>query len=233
MIIDLVGLPGVGKTTLTNFIIDHDPQIMVKKFPYIKDVRQIPFFVKNLFVVIPNLVRTHHDWKHGWFTPRDLSSMVILSEWSRVLEKQAFEKGKTILLDEGAVELLAWLYGFGSDYLRGNCAKNWWDRTYRQWSKTINMIIYLDSPIPVLLERIRTRDNGWDKESDADIIKMFTTLRASHEQVLGILKAESDCPILRFNTLVSSTNQIGNEILNHLHRIKPTGQCFSLRKPIA
>jgi hypothetical protein len=217
-IVEIVGLPGSGKTSLVKRLQTLSSNIEIHSFPYYRRVECIPFFFKYSFQYFPRLLNYNIDKEKGWFRPRDISSMVILSGWFDELSQPSIDPEKTIILDEGAVEILVWLHSMGSDFMKSQPLTSWWSEMYQKWASRLKTVIYLNASPQILLDRIRTRDNNWKSMSDDQIFLRLNALQFSQEYVLATVSAKNpNLRILRFSTEKSSLDQISLETLCELN----------------
>jgi broad-specificity NMP kinase len=221
-IIEIVGPPGSGKSSLATRLCAYNSKIQAESFPYYKRVNCIPFFIKNFLFLLPIIIRLKRDAKKDWLIPRDIVSMIILSGWPRELnEKLSKNSEVTLLLDEGAVIILAWLKGFGSKYMNSDVLQQWRQHTYSEWAGTIDLIIQLETPVTDLMKRIRERDRTWDHLSDNETLNKLETTKKEQNEVLSILTSLPNAPkVIRASTLGKSPEQIGEEILDQLGWVK-------------
>src|ERR1044071_7415802 len=106
-IIEFVGPPGSGKTTLTKILQQRNPDLEVTIFPYFRQASQIPFFVKSLVSFSPTLLHFYKNGAGKKISKRDVALMTILNKWDEVLIHESVKKARTIVLEEGAICLLA------------------------------------------------------------------------------------------------------------------------------
>lgn len=217
-IIELVGPPGSGKSSLTERLRACNPNIHVESFPYYRRPNCIPFYVRNLAALLPTLLTLKRDPVKGWVSPRDLVSMIILNGWARELrQKLAKEPSQTLVLDEGAITISGWLKGFGSTYMESEAMRAWWQRIYAEWGATLDLVIQFQTPAPVLMQRIRQRDHNWDHRSDQETLAALETMKFRQDEVLGIFSALPGSPrVIRVSTLEKSAVQIGDEVLQQI-----------------
>jgi hypothetical protein len=210
-IIELVGPPGAGKTTLARFLLSRHDDMCVQPCPYFRRLRDDPFFVRSTVVSAPTILRLYRNRKDGLLTYRDVALMTILQGWHRELKRLARRGGKTIILEEGAVCGLAKLHGFGSEPIRSEYAKRWWDEVYERWAKTLDLVVLLEASVPTLLQRVRSRSQQFEigKMTDEQAMEYLASIRVAQGQVLSALTAIPGGPqILRFNSEDCTPDQI-------------------------
>jgi hypothetical protein len=216
LVVELVGPPGAGKTSLAEILLKRDSKIRVEVAPYFRRIRHIPFFARSLLLLLPTLLQLYHNREDEWLTPRDIALMTILTGWPHVLERPVSGNDSIVVLEEGAICLLAKLHGFGSNLIRSEIAEEWWNHMYQEWAKTLDVVIRLDTPVTTLVGRVRVREKQYEfKEmSDEEAFKYLTLIRRAQEHVLSALTAEARGPrTLVFNTVEKSSEQICDEVV--------------------
>jgi adenylate kinase family enzyme len=216
LIVELVGPPGAGKTSLAAVLLKRNSKIRVDLPPDFRRIRHIPFFARSLLLLLPTLLHLYHNREGEWLTPRDMALMTIVREWPRVLERPVSVNKTIVVLEEGAICLLAKLHGFGSSLLRSESAQEWWIHMYQEWAETLDVVIQLDTPISTLVERIRSRKQQYEFQemSDEEAFKYLTLIQIAQEHVLSALTAGARSPkLLVFNTVEKSSEQICEEVV--------------------
>ena len=85
----------------------------------------------------------------------------------------------------------------------------------KRWADIMYMVVWLDAPDVVLLERIYTRDR-WHiikEKSGKEAYEFLARYRKSYEQTITRLTSSRGPIILRFDTHQKSVDQIAEKIL--------------------
>jgi shikimate kinase len=214
-VVELTGLAGVGKTTLSQAMSRRSPSVSVAARPNIALPRDGAFFARNGLRLAPTYLCLYQSGVE-WLTWRDMARMAILKGWHLALRPKAQATGSIVLLDHGPAFMLAQLYGFGPDCLRSQRAQAWWDEMYRQWAAVLDTVVWLDAPDQVLLERIHTREKQHTVKgkSEREASGFLTRYRAAYETVLSRLVAEDGGPrLLRIDTAQQSPEEAVEKML--------------------
>jgi shikimate kinase len=216
IIMELVGPAGAGKTTLTRALSRRNGTIQIGSEIELRKIKYLPFFVGNLISLLPVFLR---QFDHGrFFTWDEIKALVYLKGWSRVLVQEAGNCDAAILLDHGPVFKLATLYEFGPEKLKANGFEPWWNTMFKHWASTLDIVVWLDAPDPVLEQRINSRDQRHlvKGKSESEVGHFLARYRASYEQVLAKLRSDGRPLMLRFDTSRTNIEQVADEILSTL-----------------
>lgn len=212
-IVELVGPAGAGKTTLSRFLSQCDKKIQTAPEIELRKIEHIPIFLADIPFLLSIFLRRSRSSR--WFTWEELKYIVYLRRWPRLLRHQATDNDTVLLLDHGPVFKLATLNEFGPEKINCQSVKDWWGDVLDQWARTLDMIIWLDAPDSVLMERINHREQRHDvkAKSEQEVFQFLTRYRCSYEQVLAKLTANGRPILLRFDTNQVSIEQITDRLL--------------------
>jgi hypothetical protein len=142
--------------------------------------------------------------------------MIILRGWCCELQRQASSQGLTVVLEQGPVNMLARLWGFGSNIFRSQSARTWWDCTCDQWADTLDLLVWLDASVTTLVRRVRTREK-WSVVKELPDQVAFERLacnQAAISHVVSLISSASCAPrILHFDTVQKLPDQICDELV--------------------
>jgi deoxyadenosine/deoxycytidine kinase len=218
LIMEIIGPAGAGKTTLFRALERLDPGIQTEFLPPVWNFGYIPFFVKNILLLLPTLVRMQERGDRN-LTRRELAWMAMLMGWPKILRKEAENGNKKILLDQGPIFLMAVLYEFGPQSLRNSNIQGYWENVYEQWVHTLNMVILLDTSDEILLERIRTRsdDHLMKNKADQEIKEFLVKYRQVYERLITIITTMNPAiKVLRLDTGKNSVEDLVRDVLLNL-----------------
>jgi thymidylate kinase len=146
--------------------------------------------------------------------------MVYLKAWphilkSQALKSQAMQSGTTILLDHGPIFKIATLDAFGPERLKSRGFEQWWHDVFKQWAFTLDVVIWLNAPEKILIERINARHqrHAVKGKSEFEAQEFLTRYQNSYERVLAKLVEYGGPTPLKFDSSQASVEQIADEIL--------------------
>lgn len=147
--------------------------------------------------------------------------MVRLSTLHRGLEHARESAGDVIVFDEGPIFALAWLRGFGHVSLRSDIADSWWRATLRQWARTVDVVVVLDAPDPLLAQRIRNRPEWHEVKhaSDSEISAWMARFRIALDWVLAGLAQEGGPAVIRVPTALDDPERLAGQVMKAVRRV--------------
>jgi len=213
LIVELVGPAGAGKTTLSRVLSQRDEKILTAAEIELRKIEHIPIFVANVPFLLSIIFSRSRSGRS--FTWEELKYIVYLRGWSRLIRQQALNNGTVILLDHGPVFKLATLNAFGPERLKSKGFEDWWRNMLYQWAYTLDMVIWLDAPDTILMERINNRDqrHAVKEKSEQEVANFLACYRSSYEQILTKLIANGRPRLLQFDTNQASLEQITDGLL--------------------
>jgi thymidylate kinase len=215
LIIELVGPAGAGKTTLSRVLIDRNPMIQMGLDIELRKTKYVPVILHNAMSLLPLFLKK--SIRNGChFTWEEIKYLIYLAGWPEVLRQEAADGTTAILLDHGPVFKLATLNEFGPEALKTDQFANWWDRMFKQWASTLDMVIWLDAPDKILDQRINSRDqrHSVKGKSESEVVHFLARYRTSYEETLAKLRIAGNTRLLQFDTSRTSIEQVADEILS-------------------
>ena len=214
LIIELVGPAGAGKTTLSRVLTHRNPKIQIGSDIELRKTKNASVTLRAIMSLLPTFLRQRRYGRR--FTWDEIKYFVYLEYWSGVLMQEAGNGITAILLDHGPVFKLATLNEFGPENLKNDQFESWWNRMFKKWASTLDMVIWLDAPDSVLDQRINSRDQRHSVKgrSESDVVHFLARYRTSYEEILGKLRLAGDTRLIQFDTSRTSIEQVADEILS-------------------
>jgi shikimate kinase len=215
LIVEIAGLAGAGKTTLAKALSRGDENILISPVPRVRKAKNVPLFISKALVLLPIFLRRSPSSRR--LTWREMKMMLHVNGWEHILNLQSSSNHAVIVLDHGPVYRLATLREFGPEVTRSRRFQQWSDRMLKRWAVTLDMVIWLDAPNPVLVERINKRDTRHivKGKPEQEMCDFLTRYRTSYEQVVSRLTTHNNSPrVLRFQTHQETPGQLMDRALN-------------------
>jgi deoxyadenosine/deoxycytidine kinase len=215
-IVEIIGLAGTGKSTLSSGLYRQNNKFLASERLGGNNTKHRLFYMEQAFLLLPTFIRRPRNGRR--FARGDIKKMVYLNGWHRVLKRQGSNNNAIIVLDQGAIYKLATLYGFGPEKLKDQRLNVWWDQLFEQWASTLDMVVWLDGPDDILIDRINSRDS-WHlvKElSNQEARKYFSEYRLAYNYILSKLISVEDITVLRFDTSYKSPEDIMAQVLSSI-----------------
>jgi shikimate kinase len=210
--VEIVGVAGVGKSTLSHALKRMNASIRLGNFPDVRKISDAPFFLWNGLQVSLALFNVARDHSRG-LTRRELAWLSILNGWPVRLQREACDQ--LVVLDQGPVYLLTELCEFGPEFLRSEEAEKFWQKFHARWARTLDAVIWLDAADTDLLKRIRTREKEHvvKHRSDRTTLAFLDLYRRAYERViLKLTMTHSDLKIIRLDTSQKSAEEIVRQL---------------------
>jgi shikimate kinase len=222
LMVELVGVAGTGKTTLLRALSQRDDKIRVETDLEFRNRGHIPIFARYLPFLLAITLRGSRSSR--LLNLDEMKALVYLKTWPDALRAEALRGSKAILLNHGPIFKLATLHAFGPESLKQQGLQRWWQRVFEQWARTLDIIVWLNAPDSVLVERINGRDqrHAVKGKPEREATQFLHRYQASYEQMVAQLTDNGGPKVLRFDTSRASVEQIVNEVLLAFHS-KPGG----------
>jgi thymidylate kinase len=219
LVVELVGLAGAGKTTVTQALTHNNPQIARKiVLPRGQMNRHL---AAHTLAFLPTYLR--HFPRLPWFTREEMRGMIYLTAWPEFLSQPGTIQPPVQLLDLGPAYRLTFLQEFGSPLTQQPRFTRWCEEVIQRWRRRLHLLIWLDAPNAVLLERInqRAKDHTIKARSADESAAFFSRYRAGFERIIGQFATQPDLAVLRLDTSQYSVQQIREQVTMALAQYQP------------
>lgn len=188
MLVELVGPAGAGKSLLADRLRARGPaegEVVRASVWNLPRALILESALRSLPVLLRMCVETRT-------VPRPELEQIVRLNALRLFVKRRVGHARLVVLDEGPVFALSWLRVFGHPRIQNGRLEPWWRRTLQDWAGTLDRVVLLDAPEPVLVSRIRGRQKPHDifrQMTDAQILDLIARYRTAFDGVLGALTA--------------------------------------------
>lgn len=199
-VVELLGLPGSGKTTVVDAIASPRNIEVMSRY---RSWSNVPAYSTSALRLAPGLARALLSNECSW---RDCNKMIRLESSSSIVRRHARRGSRALLFDQGPLFLLLQLDG--SQGSRSSAVRNGRAALLRRWGRTLDLVLVLDAPDDVLLDRIHRRGKrhalqGVDHDSAR---RSLDAQRETFERLLGELPSHGNVRTERIDTSSSSVS---------------------------
>src|SRR5438094_7474747 len=184
VVIELIGPPGAGKSTLARMLAERDHRIRAGL-----GVDHVPAPVRLASAVrtLPTLLDLCRSAPRlPWAESRQI---IRLHALGASLAHEAPNGSRVLLLEEGPVLVLSWLQVFCPATQHDPALGRWRERALAQWAAVVRLVLVLDARDDVLQERIRARAKPHlvKHKTDRDVAEFIASFRVAFAQVTASL----------------------------------------------
>lgn len=196
-VIELLGLPGAGKTTVVQAVASTGTVAVMSRY---RSLANVPAYSMAALRLAPALASG--SWKGcSW---RDRNRLIRLESSRSIVRRHARSRADAFVFDQGPVFLLKQLSG--SDCARSTAAEARRVEILRRWGRTFDLALVLDAPDDVLLQRVRSRGKRHPLQDMSDDLarQALDAERRSLELLLEELRGYGTVRTQRIDTSESS-----------------------------
>ena len=194
LVVELVGPAGAGKSALSQCLARR-PGVMRAS------VWNLPrgWWLLNAVRSLPTLALCARARPFPW---EDVRQLIRLRTLRQVVERRPTQHVPLVVLDEGPVFALAWLRLFGHQRRRGDALAPWWQRALEEWAAALDLVVLVNAPDAVLVERIRGREKTHrvKHRTDAEIGAFLAAYRDAFDDVIAALTAQNDVQVVTLDS---------------------------------
>lgn len=196
-VIEVVGPAGAGKTSLIQAL-QHREDNIISEIPLGKLYCAATMAGNALSWIRPFVAQR---CRGRWFTWREMRSMIYLQGWHHWLCQRELND-EVVMFDHGPIYRLALLREFGPELTRSARFQSWWNSELRHWASRLELIIWLDAPDAILLQRINKRleSHQIKGKPDGQACGFLARYRASYDITMRKIQLENAVPVLKFDT---------------------------------
>ncbi len=210
--IELAGPAGCGKTSAFREL---ESLLPVRPGVVPCDASCVPIALRLLSLLPPGYVAG--ELGHGRLPREVLRSMVYLETWQPWRSTESPDGG-SIVYDHGPFFRLATLDGLG--LRRAPRFDRWWRSMRDAWTGATSLVVRLDAPESLLLERIRRRERKHPCQTmdDATAFEWLGRYRQAIDGAIALLEQLRPEDVLRIDSSRQSPREIAERIAAEIER---------------
>ncbi len=211
LLVEIIGPAAAGKTSLLHALCSADDKIRAGLD--IGRIRFLSTLVGRVGPLLPIWVRDHrHD---RWFSKRELKSIAFVDAWYRNIQEGGSADRSAVVFDHGPLYRLSRLREFGPEIARSERFERWWRASRERWMDALDLVVWLDAPDGVLLERVQARGHRYldATPSREDKDQFLARYRGAFAKIFERGAAEGP-RMLRFRSDQRSVGDIAGEVLD-------------------
>jgi hypothetical protein len=205
-VVELVGVAAAGKTSLLLSLSHRDPTLRAGVRP--PKLRHL----RSAIAMAPIFVALHRPYSALLWN--EMKRIAYLRTLQGVLLEARSRHGGVAVLDEGAVYMLARLLVFGGDGARTAAFHRWWSSAITEWAGMLDLIVWLDAPDSVLIDRLRARRQPHPVKAlpDEAVAHFLGAYRDAYARVIGALDAARGPRVLTIRSDEQSVDSIADRV---------------------
>jgi shikimate kinase len=219
--VEIVGVAGTGKSTLTGLLRDHGGALVADTL-HTRRVSHLPYLVRGLPAVARlSAVRGTRGRRPDW---DELKFVAYTRTWDRYLANHAPAGSRPVILDQGPVFALARLLWGGSRIVGAPTFDRWIDAMLDRWSRTLDAIVWLDASTDVVLRRINERPRAHEvKGAEANrALEVLRTHQHAYDEIRGRIDRAGVIRVVQIDTSERLPAELAETIADALGWRQPT-----------
>ena len=218
--VELAGPAGSGKSTLARTLARVEPDLAL--IPLLRRGEMAPLYARRVIPLLPTYLRRYRGTP--WFTKQEGRAIALLDGWRRRVDGWTDPEGKVGVFNQGPIFRLAVLGTLGPPITRSPAMDRLLDQWMREWRDRLDVVVWLDAPGHVLLDRIRSRpkDHAVKNWAVAPALERIGRFRDALEQTIEEIVER---PIVRLELDSSrlSPEELAEEVLATLRHERLLG----------
>jgi adenylate kinase family enzyme len=210
--IEIVGVAGAGKSTLTRTLRSRYPGCRVADSLHTRMPAHWPYVLHSTPRVLPLVVRS--ALSRPALSWDEIKFLIYVCEWDRFLRDRSEHRSGVTVLDQGPIFALARLVWGKKPVTRSERFEAWLNRMVERWSVELDAIVWLMAPDEALLERIYHREQRHEAKGKPapEGLELIELHREAYGRLFELVARLGRPRVLRFDTGTMRPAEIAGEL---------------------
>jgi hypothetical protein len=228
--VEVLGPPGAGKSSLVTSLCKYSGGVRPVSV-YCRPSNLLPW-IRSGIALAPLLLR--RAWEKRSFE-KSLVWMIRLEASRSILRRNGVRKAVMLIFDQGPAYTLTRLHDAATDAEPTSRFRRWWDNKLEVWADTVDLLIMLDSPDEVLINRIHGRAKRHALKADFkdQAYEILMKERTRYDAIVAELQIRAGIRVLHYDTSRHSIDAIAAQTMTALDsRARQTSGYVGGRDPV-
>jgi len=213
IVAEIAGPSGAGKSTVSALLNGADQNVVAGL-----TVWKLPRFSLAASGIrsMPDITRLIMERRR--IDEHELKQVVRMHAFGRQMRPRATSGGHAaVFFDEGVVFALAKLRADISVANMSRAMRRWEAKMIEEWGKVLDLVVWIDAPNDVLLDRIkmRAKDHRMKDKPEAEVFGFLENYRAAYSAILTELQSNGKTRVLRIDSGGTQPDAIADAILEY------------------
>lgn len=213
--VEILGPPGSGKSALLEALQTSRSDIIPVSI-YWRKPENLSTGMRSALSIAP-IVSERASRRS--FSVKHLVWMIRLEAALPIFRRKMVSSNAIAIFDQGPVYTMARLQDLGFRAAEGSRLRSWWERKLDEWARILDLLIVLDAPNEVLIERINKRSKAHvaKDQSKESAGRLVMDERSRYGDLADVLVQSRAVRVLHFDTSGRSIDEIKQAAIGALH----------------
>lgn len=218
MALEIMGPPGSGKSALMEALQASGPHIVPVSI-YWRRPENLFAGVRSALSIAP-VVFDRESRKT--LTVKHVVWMIRLEAALPILDRRRVTPPAVIAFDQGPVYTMVRLHEVALGAAEGSRLRLWWERKLDEWAGIFQLLVLLDAPNEVLIDRIRKRSKAHvvKDQSDHSAAELLVNERSTLARLADLLRQRRVIPVLRLDTATRVVDELSRATVEAIWTFK-------------
>jgi hypothetical protein len=218
MALEIIGPPGSGKSALMEALQAAEPDIVPVSI-YWRKPENVSAGVRSALSIAAILFERG---PHRVLSVQQVVWMIRLEAALPILHRKNVTPPAIVAFDQGPLYTMVRLEDVASGAPEGSRLRLWWERKLNEWAKVLDLLVFLDAPNEVLIDRIRKRSKAHvaKDQPEQNAAELIGNERAAYMRLADSLRQRGEMSVLRLDTSSKVVDDLSHATLEAISNVK-------------